>query len=184
MSDEELVGSRITALRTERGFTLQQLAEKCELSVSFLSQLERDKVNVSVANLKKIATALGVSMASFFSADSQPSKGMVTRVCERRQLHLAGVGWQIESLLPEDATRLETFLVHVAPGGVDNTAYPHQGEEFSMVMQGTILYTAGDEAYELTSGDTVFHKSNVPHQWQNIGDEEAVVLTVTTPSGF
>jgi len=52
------------------------------------------------------------------------------------------------------------------------------------VMQGTILYTAGDEAYELASGDTIFHKSNVPHQWQNIGKEEAVVLTVTTPSGF
>ncbi len=172
------------ALRTQRGLTLQQLAEKCDLSISFLSQLERDKVNVSVVNLKKIATALDVGVASFFNSRNLLSKGMVTRAKERRQLQLTGVGWQIEALLPEDATRLEAFLVRVAPGEADNTAYPHQGEEFSLVCQGSIRYTVGDECYELAAGDTIFHKSNIPHQWQNRGEEEAVVLTVATPSGF
>lgn len=181
---KELIGPQLTALRTKRGLTLQQLADRCELSVSFLSQLEHDKVNVSVTNLKKIATALDVSMASFFSAESTQPKDMVTRVNERRQLHLAGAGWKIESLLPEDSSHLEAFLVHVAPGSIDNTVYPHHGEEFSMVMSGSIRYTVGEESYILKSGDTIYHKSNLPHQWQNVGDEEAVVLTVATPSGF
>jgi len=181
---EELIGPRLIALRTERGLTLQQLADKCELSISFLSQLERDKVNVSVSNLKKIATALDVSVASFFSAENVQPKDMVTRANERRQLHLAGTGWKIESLLPEDAANLEAFVVHVAPGSTDNTVYPHHGEEFSLVMEGTIRYTVGEESFTLGPGDTIYHKSNLPHQWQNIGKKEAVVLTVATPSGF
>ena len=179
------VGARLTALRTDRGLTLQQLADKCELSVSFLSQLERDKVNVSVANLKKIASALEISMASFFGTNnSHGAKGLVTRTVERRKLALAEVGWQIESILPEDATRMEAFMVRVAPGCQDNTAYPHQGEEFSLVLKGSIRYVVGDESYLLATGDTIYHKSNVPHLWQNMGEEEALVLTVTTPPAF
>ena len=181
---EESVGQKLIALRTERSLTLQQVADRTELSVSFLSQLERDKVNVSVANLKKIGTALNVNVADFFGPIRPQSKGIVTRKSERRQLNLVGTGWQIESLLPENATRLEAFLVHVAPGSVDNTAYPHHGEEFSMVLQGSVRYTVGEETYVLAPGDTVYHKSNLPHQWQNVGQAEAVVLTVATPSAF
>jgi transcriptional regulator with XRE-family HTH domain len=181
----ESVGAKLTVLRSERGLTLQQLADRCELSISFLSQLERDKVNVSVANLKKIASALEISMASFFDANNaHEAKGLVTRKEERRKLSLAGAGWQIESILPENAARMEAFLVRVAPGCKDNTAYPHQGEEFSLVLKGSIRYVIGEESYLLTAGDTVYHKSNIPHQWQNVGEEETLVLTVATPPAF
>jgi transcriptional regulator with XRE-family HTH domain len=182
---KESIGARLIDLRTERGLTLQQLADKCDLSVSFLSQLERDKVNISVANLKKIAFALDISMASFFDTNnSDGAKGLVTRTAERRKLALAEAGWQIESILPEDATRIEAFLVRVAPGCQDNTAYPHQGEEFSLVLKGSIRYVVGDESYLLATGDTIYHKSNVPHLWQNNGEEEVLVLTVATPPAF
>jgi transcriptional regulator with XRE-family HTH domain len=179
------VGARLTDLRSERGLTLQQLADRCELSVSFLSQLERDKVNISVANLKKIASALDISAASFFGTDGRhAAKGVVTRTAERRKLDLIREGWQLESILPEDATRMEAFLVRVAPGSQDNTAYPHQGEEFSLVLKGSIRYVVGDESYQLETGDTIYHKSNVPHLWKNSGEEEALVLTVATPPAF
>ena len=182
---EDALGAKLTALRNERGLTLQQLADKSELSPSFLSQLERDKVNVSVANLKKIASALEISIAGLFAANNtHEAKGLVTRADERRRLALAEAGWQIESILPEDAARMEAFLVRVAPGRKDNTAYPHQGEEFSLVLKGSIRYVIGDESYQLAAGDTVYHKSNIPHLWQNVGEEEALVLTVATPPAF
>ncbi|MFN8453471.1 MAG: XRE family transcriptional regulator [Anaerolineae bacterium] len=178
------VGARLIELRAARGLTLQQLADQSGLSISFLSQVEHDKVNISVANLKKIALALGIHMTAFFSAKEVPPQGLVTRAAERRRLYLAETGWQIEALLPEDATRLEAFLVRLAPGSSDNTAYPHQGDEFSLVLQGVIRYTVSEESYLLAAGDTIYHKSNVPHQWQNAGDEEALVLTVATPPAF
>lgn len=184
MANVDSIGARLTVLRAKRGLTLQQLAKKCDLSISFLSQLERDKVNISVANLKKIALALDVKMTAIFNSADGEAKGLVTRAGERRKLHLAGAGWNIEALLPEDSTRLEAFLVRLAPGSTDNTAYPHQGEEFSLVLQGTIRYSVGEETYILESGDTIYHKSNIPHQWRNIGEEEAQVLTVATPSAF
>lgn len=184
MGEAELIGARLIELRAERGLTLQQLADQTGLSISFLSQVERDKVNISVANLKKITQALGVNMTAFFKTGEAQPKGLVMRADNRRKLHLAGTGWQIEALLPEDSTRLEAFMVRLAPGSTDNTAYPHQGEEFSLVLEGTIRYSVDEESYLLNTGDTIYHKSNLPHQWQNVGEQEALVLTVATPSAF
>jgi quercetin dioxygenase-like cupin family protein len=123
-------------------------------------------------------------MTAIFDSGSSPTKGLVTRAEERRKLRLAEAGWQVEALLPQDTTRLEAFLVRLAPGSSDNTAYPHQGEEFSFVIAGSIRYMVGDESYLLQAGDTIYHKSNLPHLWQNVGQEEALVLTVATPPAF
>ena len=56
------LGSRVRALRTQRGLTLVQLAALADLSHPFLSQLERGLARPSMASLEKIASALGTSV--------------------------------------------------------------------------------------------------------------------------
>src|SRR4030042_645109 len=62
----ESVGKRIRDLRTEKGWTLKELASKCELSTSFLSQVERGLSSVSITSLHIICQALGMSLGEFF----------------------------------------------------------------------------------------------------------------------
>jgi two-component system, OmpR family, response regulator len=62
----QMLGARIRALRKGRSLTLRQLANKTALSVSLISQIELGKSAASVATLRKLATALGVSLAELF----------------------------------------------------------------------------------------------------------------------
>ncbi len=62
----QLLGAKIRFMRKERALTLKQLANKTALSVSLISQIELGKSAASVSTLRKLATALGVSMSSLF----------------------------------------------------------------------------------------------------------------------
>ncbi len=62
----QLLGAKIRQLRKERALTLKQLANKTALSVSLISQIELGKSAASVSTLRKLATALGVTMSYLF----------------------------------------------------------------------------------------------------------------------
>jgi len=62
----QLIGLKIRQLRKERVLTLKQLANKTALSVSLISQIELGKSAASVSTLRKLATALGVTMSYIF----------------------------------------------------------------------------------------------------------------------
>ena len=54
-------GSRILSLRKEQGLTREKLAEKANISVQFLADIENGKKNMTVTTLRKIAAALLVT---------------------------------------------------------------------------------------------------------------------------
>ncbi len=62
----QVLGAKIRHLRKDRGLTLKQLANKTGLSVSLISQIELGKSAASVSTLRKLATALGVTMSALF----------------------------------------------------------------------------------------------------------------------
>ena len=67
------VGERLRAIRRLRRVTLKTVADRAELSESFLSQVERGRANASVASLKRIAAALGVNVADLFEPNGSRS---------------------------------------------------------------------------------------------------------------
>jgi transcriptional regulator with XRE-family HTH domain len=74
------LGARIRSLRLERGLTLPQLAEKAEVSIGLLSQLENSDegaANPSLQTLRKIATALGVTIADLLGKSVAKSRAIV-----------------------------------------------------------------------------------------------------------
>jgi uncharacterized cupin superfamily protein len=45
-------------------------------------------------------------------------------------------------------------------------------------------YNLGEEEYLLSAGDTLFYHDDLAHHWVNIGEEIAVILTVSVTSGY
>ncbi len=60
------IGGNIKKLRLQRGLTQEELAERCELTKGYISQLENDLASPSIATLVDILSILGVTPASFF----------------------------------------------------------------------------------------------------------------------
>lgn len=60
-SQKESIGNRIYLLRTSRNMTREALAEKADISVQFLSDIEKGKKSMTVTTLKNICNALSVT---------------------------------------------------------------------------------------------------------------------------
>ena len=68
---ESPISSTLKKLRKERKLTLKELAERTDVSISFLSQVERGKSGVTLESLRKIADALNVAPSAFFSSSTE-----------------------------------------------------------------------------------------------------------------
>ncbi|MBT6049170.1 MAG: response regulator [Candidatus Scalindua sp.] len=60
------IGKKVRVLRSENRLTLRQLAERTNLSVSLISQIERAERAASISTLNKIVTALNISLKELF----------------------------------------------------------------------------------------------------------------------
>lgn len=61
------VGKRIKELRHKRGISQEELADNAQLDRTYITSVERGKRNISIVNVEKIAKALQVSLAEFFT---------------------------------------------------------------------------------------------------------------------
>ncbi len=171
------LGQKIGRLRQERGLTLQEVSEGSGLTPSFLSRLERDKVNISVANLRKLAQFFSVQMTHFFEGEDSQQIGLVVRPNERVRLSLDDAAVQVFSLLPPNSDT-EARLIEARPGS-GQQGFSNRGSQMVLVLNGELHYTLGDEDYDLHTGDTLFYRDDVAHSWVNTGDRTASVLTIS-----
>lgn len=74
--------NNIRALRSDRDVTLEQLAERSGLSVSYLHRLERGERNLSVKNIDKIAGALGVDRSELITIGALGRKAEAARLLD------------------------------------------------------------------------------------------------------
>ena len=62
------IGNEIKRLRIKNGLTQEELADRCELSKGFISQIERDLASPSISTLSDILQCLGTDLKNFFNS--------------------------------------------------------------------------------------------------------------------
>ena len=60
-------GGRIRELRAEKGWSQEELADRCGLHRTYIGAVERGEQNISLVNIDRLATTLGVSLSEFFA---------------------------------------------------------------------------------------------------------------------
>jgi len=182
------VGQRIRDLRRTRAMSLEAVAARTDLSIGFLSQIERGLSSPSLRVLATLADVLGVGIAGLFGAkenNAAAPDAVVTREPQRAQLNLWRTGISKQLLSPAGSEgRLNLFLVHMEPGGsTGDELYTHDGEEAGLVIEGEMKLTVDAESWTLKHGDSFRFASRRPHRFSNpSGDCKAVVLWVNCVS--
>jgi DNA-binding transcriptional MerR regulator/mannose-6-phosphate isomerase-like protein (cupin superfamily) len=174
------IGPRLRNLRLQRGESLAMVAKALNLSVGFLSNLERSQSGVSVGISHKLAQHYGANILDFFN--STPSTGPLVRPRDRKVLQ-GGKGVTME-LLAWGKITMEPHLFRVAPGAGSVEYYSHEGEEFLFVAKGRLNIFLEDKQYRLRTGDSFYFQSSSPHRWENPGETEALLLWINTPPTF
>ncbi len=180
-----MLGARLRELRQSRNLTLEQVAEETELSVSFLSMLERDKVSISVDNLEKLARYYQVHMVHFFQAPESSPVFVTQRAdLQKRMTASADIPASVTLLVNTPNARMEPLLVNIAPGGEEPHFRKHEADTLLFILEGQarLISENGDADIILNQGDLAYYV-NFPHRRvANASSEHHLLLvSVTAP---
>ncbi|GAA1790483.1 cupin domain-containing protein [Planosporangium flavigriseum] len=177
------VGTAIRAARMRRRMTLRQLSAATGLSESFLSQFERGLSQASVASLRLITSAVGITLADAFSANATAAV-RVMRESWRPTLPFGSSAMKF-LLTPQPLRRLEVFAIKLEPNGsTGETRYaPGDSEELLLVTSGAVKVELASDLFLLEAGDSVVFCSDTPHRVVNVSPGRSEVLWVISSSG-
>ena len=198
------LGGRLRQTRTQRGFSLREMARRLDVSPSLVSQIETGKIQPSVRTLYAIVSELGVSLDDMFDPAPRRERGarssdggsrpplapagggsaaggsFVQRGDERSGIDLeTGVRWERLTIRNEGDVE---FLYTTYPPGSESAQADalvrHNGREFGLVLTGRLGVTIGFEDYLLAPGDSVSFDSTTPHRLHNDGQDPVTAVWV------
>lgn len=169
------LAASLARLRADRRRTLEELAEESGVSRAFISQIESQRGNPTLATLDRLATALGVGITDLLTGDGgQPHFEPVVRPARPIGDWPTGTG----RTYPLSAAEARRFAVHLTDGQTaDHDRWiEHPGEEFCIVLAGTYRLQAGDIDLRLETGESAHYPGGRPHRISPAGTGGRVLV--------
>lgn len=187
MDCTNIIGEKIKSLRTAKEISIEELAERSGLAVEQIHRIEENIDIPSLAPLIKIARTLGVRLGTFLDDQINETGAVICRhgeeddtisfsnnaVDARQHLHY-------HSLSRSKTDRhMEPFVIDIDSNqDKEFQLSAHEGEEFIMVLKGTLEINYGKQTYLLEEGDTIYYDSIVPHHVHAFEGQAARILAV------
>jgi len=186
MELDEALSSLAESLREERtraGLTLEQLAQRADLSTAHLSRLESGDRQPSVAALISLSRALGVSMSTLLG--ERRGTPAIAAFPPGRATHEAnGLTITPCSGFPGSAT-LEALQISINADRAPSEPARHRGEEWIYVVKGELRLEFDGQVHLLEAGSTVHFDANRPHRLGAAhGTVEVIVVAADAPNDF
>ncbi|MBI5583172.1 MAG: helix-turn-helix domain-containing protein [Deltaproteobacteria bacterium] len=175
------LGQRIKELRSQRGLSQTELAQRVGVTPSTISQVESNLIFPSLPALFKMAEVLAVDGSTFFKTPGEEKKKVVFPAGEALPIKVPGLtetAFQAKRLTPLDLeAKVEPFLVEILPQQtLPGHFFLHKGAEWGYLLSGKLqLRLPGGEA-ELREGDSIYLTLELPGEWSNPGPEPARLL--------
>jgi len=173
-----IVGKNIKNIRESKKLTLNAAAKATGVSRSMLAQIEKGDVNPTISVLWKIAKGYKTSFSSLLNAQSEatmliPHESIVPLVEDDGKY----INYPVFPF--EEKKLFETYRIEIAEGGV-MSSQPHilGTEEYITVFDGVVKILINDKPYCLKKGDSLKFKADVPHVYQNVGENTAYLSMV------
>src|SRR6266511_1739824 len=167
------VGRNVRAERLRKTWTLDDLAARSGISKGMLVQVEQARTNPSIATICRLATALGVSMASLVEAPEAPS-AQVVRAGEGVPLWRGRAGG-LAKLMAGVGTRhqVELWDVRIVAGdAMVSEAHPAGTRELLLVVEGELTLELDGVPHQVGPGDAIAFVADRPHTYRNAGQPE------------
>lgn len=175
-----MIGARLKDARRARLLTLDDVAAACGVTKGYLSKVERDVVNPSVATLVRICSVLGIEIGALF--EDAPA-GRLVRAGSLPRIAFGGENMIEYLLTPSDEKRIQVLLSRIEPGGgsgAESYSLPVD-VNFVHVLDGTLSLHFDSEAVQLSEGDAYTFSPRTPHSFL-AGTGGARVLWVLNPA--
>ncbi|PNV62290.1 Cro/Cl family transcriptional regulator [Clostridium sp. chh4-2] len=175
------IGAKVKELRTLKGLTQEELADRAELSKGFISQLERDLTSPSIATLMDILQCLGTTLGEFFNETAEEQ--IVFGKQDYFEKYDAELKNEIKWIIPNaQKNMMEPIMLTLEAGGSTYPDNPHEGEEFGYILQGSISIHIGSKIYKAKRGESFYFTPDKKHYLTS--KTGASLIWVSSPPSF
>jgi transcriptional regulator with XRE-family HTH domain len=179
------LGERVRALRRERRWTLELLAQRSGVSRAMISKLERGEKTPTLVVAARVSEGLGVSLSQLVGIQERKEIVVVPR--ERRMvMRDPETGFERQLLSPSFGGCGLEFIRNVVPEGSTSGEFPphRRGvEEYVVVEKGRLRAILGGEEHVLEEGDAAYFEADVAHRFDNVGEGECSYYLVIDSRG-
>jgi transcriptional regulator with XRE-family HTH domain len=184
------IGQRVKTLREEQGLALDALAQRCGVSRSNISLIERGQSSPTATVLDKLSAGLGVSVASLFESDrARPSPASpLARVPEQALWADPASGYVRRNVSPLGWPAPFHLVDVLFPAG-QQVAFETGAREAEIhqqiwMIEGMMQISVGPQSWRLLAGDCLAMRLDQPLRFHNPSRQRARYLVAISNPGF
>ena len=175
------IGNKIKNLRNLCQLTQEELADRCELTKGYISQLENDLTSPSISTLTDILAALGTNLHEFFKEEEEPQIVFTKEDYFEKTSDDVKTIWLVPNAQKNE---MEPILCELKSGAEATLDMPHEGQEFGYILEGSITIVYCNYRYICKKGETFYFTTDKNHYIYNHTKEIAKVIWVSSPPNF
>ncbi len=177
------VVERIRLMRLDAGYTVEEMAEKTDVSAEQYLTYEQGKADLPFTFIHKCSLAFGIELSDILEGQSANLTSYTITRKGKGQVTASEDGIEIRNLAPRFKKKLgEPYFVKYEYSAEQQEkpihTTTHGGQEFDMVIKGTLKVQIGDNIEILSEGDSIFYNSSEPHGMIAIAGEDCTFLAV------
>jgi transcriptional regulator with XRE-family HTH domain len=178
VDQREQIGVHIRKLRKLQTLTLQNVADRCGFTKSLLSKIEGGKVVPPMSTLVKIAGALGTNIAALMTEGDRLDSVFIPANQGSKPVPTEN-GYAVLPLAVEfKQKRMQPFIFTIRAEDLKDKVNSHLGEEFILVLEGSMEFRVGEETYIMGPRDSIFFNSIREHFVSRVLSNQVVYLNI------
>lgn len=182
MDHLQQIAQRLKGLREAMDVTVEAMAEMCEVDTATYAMMERGEHDIAMSTLQRIATKCGVELpALLFGDEPRMSSYFITRRGQGALVERSSA-YSYRSLAAGFAgRRADPFIVTVHPlaaGAPLPAETTHAGQEFNIVLEGSMELHIGGRIAELATGDSIYFDAELGHRVVATGGKPVKFLAI------
>lgn len=173
MGGIQTIGTSIRSLRKSKGMTLQQLSAETDLSIGYLSNLERNLSSPTLQNVQKICEVFGSSISDLLERNAEEK--IVIRKKDREITISEEKNMILESIDFGMGNSQFLYMTIEPNSSSEGLWWTHKFDEVGTVISGELVIIIDDQTFLLHEGDTILIKENSRHCYFNNSETEPSV---------
>ena len=181
------IALRIREMRDILGYSVQKMAKLTEVSEEQYKAYESGTVDLPFTYMHKCAKVFGLEITDLLEGHSPKLTGYTVSRRGKGLVTASEDGITIQDMAPMFHKKIATPYWVTYEYSEDLQHKPihtttHTGQEFNMVIKGSLRVKIGDREELLNEGDSIFYKSSTPHGMIAVGGADCVFLAMIMAS--
>ncbi len=179
MNDYSEIGARLRELREVCDYSVEALAAELGISPELYASYEENGKDVPISVIYEIANKFKVDFTEIVTGQSAKldtwhliRRGGGKVINRNPEYHFEDLAYRYANKV------MQPLLVTLEPSDAVAKLITHSGQEFNLVLEGTVIVTLGDKDFVMNPGDSIYFNPTIPHGQRCGGDVKARFLTV------